>query len=246
MRLSGSEIKELRNALTDAFRSRAKLKILLRESDLDINIEEIVFGENLNDVVFEIINWAEERSKLDILINAAYEENPGNAQLKAFVQKRQNSKPSTSQQVVEIGQIASQSQFDVFLCHNSQDKPQVQEIANQLLELGIRPWLDEWQLRPGFPWQPQLERQVQTNKSAAVFVGSNGLGPWQKQEIEAFMREFVGRQCPVIPVLLSTAPQKPELPVFLSGHMWVDFRQSQPEPMKQLVWGITGKNPNDK
>jgi TIR domain/Effector-associated domain 1 len=244
MTLSGSEIKELRNALTDAFRSKAKLNMLLRESDLNINLEEIVIGENLNDIVFGIINWAEANGKLDILIGAAYEENPGNVKLKAFVQ-RQNIKHPTAPQT-QIDHKAASSQFDVFLCHNSQDKPEVQKIANQLLELGIRPWLDVWQLRPGFPWQPELETQVKTSKSAAVFVGSSGLGPWQTREIEAFMREFVDRQCPVIPVLLATAPQKPQLPVFLSGHMWVDFRQPQPEPITQLVWGITGINPNDQ
>jgi hypothetical protein len=46
--------------------------------------------------------------------------------------------------------------------------------------------------------------------------------------------------CPVIPVLLSNAPKQPELPVFLEGMTWVDFRRSSPEPMKQLIWGITG------
>ncbi|RUT02749.1 hypothetical protein DSM106972_056690 [Dulcicalothrix desertica PCC 7102] len=172
MTLSGSEIKELRNALTNAFRSKAKLNMLLRESDLNINVEEIVIGENLNDIVFGIINWAEANGKLDILIGAAYEENPGNAKLKAFVQNRQNSKPPTSPQNQIDGKVAS-SQFDVFLCHNSQDKPEVQKIANQLIELEIRPWLDVWQLRPGFPWQPELETQIKTSKSAAVFVGSS-------------------------------------------------------------------------
>ncbi|MBW4600070.1 MAG: toll/interleukin-1 receptor domain-containing protein [Calothrix sp. FI2-JRJ7] len=218
---------------------------MIRESDLDINLEEIVFGENLNDVVFELINWAESHNKLDALVKAAYQENPNNAKLRAFVNRKLETEHSPKSSLkLQKGEIALQSQFDVFLCHNSQDKPEVQKIGNQLIELEIRPWLDAWQLRPGFPWQPELERQVKTSKSVALFVGSSGLGPWQKQEIEAFMREFVERKCPVIPVLLPTAPDKPELPVFLSGHMWVDFRQLQPEPMKQLIWGITGKNLN--
>jgi hypothetical protein len=33
--------------------------------------------------------------------------------------------------------------FDVFLCHNSEDKPAVREIAQQLVREGITPWLDE-------------------------------------------------------------------------------------------------------
>jgi hypothetical protein len=139
--------------------------------------------------------------------------------------------------------MTSQNQFDVFLCHNSKDKSEVKQIGQQLKQQGLKPWLDEWEFRPGLPWQRELERQIGHIKSAAVFIGSSGFGPWQEHELDAFLRQFVKRQCPVIPVLLPTAPQQPQLPIFLSGYMWVDFRQLQPEPMGQLIWGITGIKP---
>ena len=135
-------------------------------------------------------------------------------------------------------------EFDVFLCHNSQDKPAVIEIANQLKANNINPWLDKWHLRPGSSWQDLLEDQINEIRAAAVFVGNSGLGPWQMQEIKAFLRAFVNRKCPVIPVLLPNAPQEPQLPVFLQGLMWVDFRQRDPEPLGQLIWGITGIKPD--
>jgi formylglycine-generating enzyme required for sulfatase activity len=103
--------------------------------------------------------------------------------------------------------------------------------------------LDIWELRPGHSWQDILEEKIEEIHAAAVFVGKNGLGPWQKQELRAYLREFVNRNCPVIPVLLSDTPEKPQLPVFLKGLTWVDFRTSDPDPMDQLIWGITGNNP---
>lgn len=130
--------------------------------------------------------------------------------------------------------------FDVFLCHKGIDKPAVKKIGEQLKVEGLLPWLDEWELRPGLPWQRALEHQIEHIKSAAVFVGKDGLGPWQQMELEAFLREFVNRGCPVIPVLLDYAPDKPQLPVFLRGMEWVDFRKSDPEPLERLIWGITG------
>jgi WD40 repeat protein len=130
--------------------------------------------------------------------------------------------------------------FDVFLCHKGIDKPVVKKIGEQLKVEGLLPWLDEWELRPGLPWQRALEQQIEHIKSAAVFVGKDGLGPWQQMELEAFLREFVDRGCPVIPVLLDYAPDKPQLPVFLRGMEWVDFRKSDPEPLERLIWGITG------
>ncbi len=135
-------------------------------------------------------------------------------------------------------------QYDVFLCHNSQDKPEVREIARQLQEKGLRPWLDEWELRPGLPWQPELEKQIQNIRSAAVFVGENGTGPWQQMEIDAYLRRFVRQRCPVIPVLLTNAPKQPELPPFLEGMTWVDFRHFESNPMERLIWGITGVKPS--
>ncbi|MBP5976553.1 GUN4 domain-containing protein [Brasilonema sp. CT11] len=120
------------------------------------------------------------------------------------------------------------------------------KIAEQLEENKIKPWLDIWELQPGFPWQPELEKQIAQIKSAAVFVGQTGIGPWQEDEIRAFLREFKDRQCPVIPVLLPDAPHTPDLPRFLQGYTWVDFREQTRvyiPPMERLIWGITGKKP---
>lgn len=124
-----------------------------------------------------------------------------------------------------------QGKFDVFLCHNSDNKAAVKEIGEQLKALGILPWLDEWELRPGLPWQRTLEEQITNIQAVAVFVGADGMGPWQSREIEAFLREFDSRDCPVIPVVLPDSESKPKLPMFLKDMTWVDFRQAQPDPL---------------
>jgi hypothetical protein len=133
--------------------------------------------------------------------------------------------------------------FDVFLCHNVGDKPAVMEIGRRLMARGLLPWLDQWELRPGTPWQRVLEEQIANIQAAAVFVGREGIGPWQRQELDGFLREFNKRGCPVIPVLLPGAGGEPELPLFLRGMTWVDFRESAPDPLAQLIWGITGQRP---
>ena len=112
--------------------------------------------------------------------------------------------------------------FDVFLCHNDDDKPTVRWTADRLREHGILPWLDEAELRPGRSWQEELERQIGNIRAAAVFVGPSGIGPWQDKEMRAFLSEFVRRECPVIPVLLPGATSA-ELPIFLRNMTWVDL-----------------------
>jgi hypothetical protein len=137
----------------------------------------------------------------------------------------------------------STEDFDVFLCYNSAEKDVVMRIGESLKSIGLLPWLDEWELRPGIPWQSTLEQQIERIDSAAVFVGRRGIGPWQDLEQQAFLREFVKRSCPVIPVLLPGCSRTPKLPVFLKGMTWVDFRKATPDPFEQLVWGITGTRP---
>jgi hypothetical protein len=72
----------------------------------------------------------------------------------------------------------SDDTFDVFLSHNSKDKPTVRQIAEALRARGLRVWLDEWELPPGRRWQDELEKIIRTVRSSAVLIGKDGLGPW--------------------------------------------------------------------
>ena len=135
----------------------------------------------------------------------------------------------------------SDKHFDVFLCYNSEDRAMAEKIGQQLKEHGILPWIVEWELQPQLSWQSQLEQQIQRIPSAAVLVGKNGVGPWQRQIIETLIQQFVSRRCPVIPVLLEDTPHDLRLPSLLRNMTWVDFRRKEPDPIGNLIWGITGQ-----
>ncbi len=129
---------------------------------------------------------------------------------------------------------------DVFLSHNSQDKDVVTEIAEQLQASDINVWLDTWRLRPGQRLQQGLADGIERSQAVAVFIGADGLGPWQGPEMEAFLdRAMREHNFPVIPVFLPAAPAEVELPHFLRIYRWVDMRNGiTPEAMELLRWGI--------
>ena len=135
------------------------------------------------------------------------------------------------------------SDYDVFMCYNSRDREHVMTIGEQLKGRGILPWLDIWAIPPGTRWQKDLQKQLKSIKSAAVFIGSGGPGPWQELEVESLLVQIAKRNRPLIPVILEGRTGTPRLPAFLKSWHMVDMRQPDPDPFEQLVWGITGERP---
>jgi hypothetical protein len=136
-------------------------------------------------------------------------------------------------------------QFDVFLSHDSRDKPVVEDIAARLRAEGIRVWLDKDELRPGLPWHLGLEEGIRASRSVAVFIGQHNQGAWQGPEMWAFVDRSRRERTPVIPVLLPDCPESAELDLFLRAFTWVDFRGGLTDDgIALLVWGITGVKPS--
>jgi predicted ATPase/nucleotide-binding universal stress UspA family protein len=217
------------------------------EREAYVNSEKAVraaLGDRFQEAWREGHRWDAEQLLQHVHAYAADLMAPGSPQAAAAIELAPVAAPLPSVRADNVANVERKigaGEFDVFLCHNSQDKEAVKEIGKQLIKAGLRPWLDEWELRPGLPWMRALEEQISKIRSAAVFVGESGLGPWQDAEREAFIDEFRRRGCPVIPVILSGTEKTPALPLFLKQMTWVDFRKREPDPLRSLIWGITGE-----
>lgn len=137
------------------------------------------------------------------------------------------------------------SEYDIFLCHNSADKPVVRRLRSALIKRRRRPWFDEKDLVPGRLWQEALESTIRSIGCVAVLVGASGIGPWADAEMRAFLNECTRRKdVTIIPVLLPGAPPEMELPLFLQAYTWIDMRQGiRWHNLDRLIWGITGIRP---
>ncbi|MFK0735689.1 MAG: effector-associated domain EAD1-containing protein, partial [Gloeotrichia echinulata HAB0833] len=85
MTLSGQQRKKLQDALLDAFPTKSSLEQML-SFGLGKNLDVVAEGGNLKVVVFNLITVAESQGWIDQLIDAAYNDNPGNLKLKAIAQ----------------------------------------------------------------------------------------------------------------------------------------------------------------
>jgi hypothetical protein len=74
----------------------------------------------------------------------------------------------------------SEKPYDVFLCHNSHDKPAVRTINERLRqEYGLRTYLDEATLIGGEAWEQSVQEALADAAACAVIVGPSGRGPYQ-------------------------------------------------------------------
>ena len=162
--------------------------------------------------------------------------------LRAVVEDSGDETPARSRMPLTL---SDNSQFDVFLAHNSLDKPQVKAIAEKIKQRDLKPWLDDEQIPPGCSFQDKIQEAIPLVKSAAIFISVNGLGAWQAWEVRALMSQCAQNHIRLIPVLLPGVKNVPEHLRFLAEFRWVRFSKGidDENALELLQWGITGQKP---
>ena len=68
-----------------------------------------------------------------------------------------------------------EDKLDVFLCHASEDKPNVRRLHRKLVESGFNPWLDEEDLDGGVEWEATIQKAVRASHIVAVCLSKNSI-----------------------------------------------------------------------
>jgi hypothetical protein len=96
----------------------------------------------------------------------------------------------------------------VFLSHSGDDAETAKELKRRLLASpdarasGLRIWFDKDDLRPGEPWQRQIERAIAEATAFIVYIGSRGVINWVDVEVRAVLsRAATDRNFLFMPVL---------------------------------------------
>lgn len=63
----------------------------------------------------------------------------------------------------------------IFLCHASEDKPQVEAIYRRLRQEGYQPWMDKMDLLPGQQWRQEIPKALKTSDFILVFLSRNSI-----------------------------------------------------------------------
>jgi len=69
----------------------------------------------------------------------------------------------------------SEGMHRIFLCHASEDKPQVREVYQRLKSEGFQPWLDEEDLLPGQEWDREIRLALKESDFILIFFSQNSV-----------------------------------------------------------------------
>lgn len=124
-----------------------------------------------------------------------------------------------------------------FLSHASEDKSGfVEPLARELAEMGVAPWLDIWEIRPGDSLVRKLFEEGLDTVGAVIVVisASSAAKPWVREELDAAVVRRIAGSTRLIPVRLDDAP----VPAPLQHLVWISADRT-PEGIRSAAEQIT-------
>ena len=124
----------------------------------------------------------------------------------------------------------------VFVSHSSKDKPFVRRLSEDLLDLGVPIWFDDWEIAPGDSIIERVYSGLDASDALLVVLSQESVkSRWVSEELSvAVMRRLSADDIRVIPVLL----QDCAIPTPLKHIKYSDFRTSYEAGIVSLLEGI--------
>jgi WD40 repeat protein/RNase P subunit RPR2 len=123
--------------------------------------------------------------------------------------------------------------YDVFLSHNSKDKPRVRKLAERLKAAGLSVWFDEWNIRPGEIISLKVDEGLEQSRVLLLCISANALASgWVALERStAIHRDPANESRRFVPLLLADC----DLPDSIRRYKYVDFRNEAEAAFAELL-----------
>ena len=236
MKLSGPQFAQVQEALLDAY-TDGGLRQMLRVQ-MDVDLDRIVGPGNLEQRTHELITWAESRSQVERLIQAAHE---GNQENRALVKLLADSRNWFTQQdeapapLDDVSPTTPQAGHQVFLSYSRQDSQQMQVVYRALTDAGLTVWTDEGLAVGTHSWQNAIEQAVNDAECVVVLMSPDAkLSKWVNIEVNYALE--IGLD--VLPVLIRG--QRRQAVLFsLWDAQYEDGRKDLPAACDRLIATLT-------
>lgn len=122
------------------------------------------------------------------------------------------------------GPVQPMPPLRVFLCHASDDKPNVRLLHQRLRAEGLKPWLDEEELLPGQDWHEAISKAVRSSDAVIVCLSKKSVDKTGYVQRELRLVLEVADEQPLGAIFLIPAKiEECEVPDRLRRWQWVDL-----------------------
>jgi hypothetical protein len=124
----------------------------------------------------------------------------------------------------------------VFISYSHADASFAEHLAKQLVAQKANVWLDKWELSVGDSLLERIQSAVQGSSALLVVLSKASVASeWCKKELNSgLLRELEEKRVVVMPVLLEDC----EIPIFIRGKLYADFRSNFDQGLQTLLQGI--------
>jgi hypothetical protein len=128
-----------------------------------------------------------------------------------------------------------QKRLRVFISHSSSDKEAAKRIAAALEEKGIRPWLDEAEIRVGQSIPDKIAEGISDSNVFCILISEkSAISKWVSREYNSFLPRVISGEAAVVPCRLDNAP----VPTLLGDIKYADFSVSFEFGLEQLLKAV--------
>jgi WD40 repeat protein len=123
--------------------------------------------------------------------------------------------------------------FDVFVSHNSADKPRARDLAKKLRDAGLRVWFDEWAIRPGDDIFLSVEHALEKSRVLALCMTKNAFrSDWVGLERSTVLfRDPSNKGRRFVPLLMEAC----EIPDTLRRYAYIDYHDDNADGLEKLI-----------
>lgn len=118
---------------------------------------------------------------------------------------------------------APSSQFDVFICHSSKDKMEIDKVIKHFIDNDISYWIDSEQVKPGDFISQKIEEGLKNSKYIMPCLSGNIKSGWTQIEYNSLLaKEIKDRSLRVIPLKLDNCREE-DIPLLLLDKRWISY-----------------------
>jgi hypothetical protein len=112
--------------------------------------------------------------------------------------------------------MISPKKYDVFLSHNSKDKPLIERLVARLRGRGaaLDVWFDKDNLKYGDSFLEEIPLALRNSKAVIFCIGEHGLGEWHEAEMKLSMDRKRTKEIRFFVVLLPPVENLPNEPIY--------------------------------